>query len=126
MTESAVQTYQKVISAKMIDSLGNLKQKKINFSADDGEAFDARHLKKGLLDLFKESSVYEDVPDGDGSVALETENDADADKGFHLTALDETTGKRRVLSDDESVDLGRYTNFELSPRTSGGDREDRL
>ena len=126
MSESAVQTYQKVISAKMIDSLGNLKQKKVNFSAEDGEAVDARHLKKGLLDLFKESSVYEDVPDEDGSVALETENDADADKGFHLTALDETTGKRRMLSDDESVDLGRYTHFELSPRTSGGDREGRL
>ena len=126
MSETAVQTYQKVISAKIIDSLGNPKQKKINFSAEDGEAVDARHLKKGLLGLFKESSVYEEAPDQDGSVALETENDADADKGFHLTALDETTGKRRMLSDDESVDLGRYTNFELSPRTSGGDQEGRL
>jgi len=120
MTEAAVQTVQKVISARMIDSLGNPKQKKINFNAEDGEAVDARHLKKGLLDLFKESAVYDDGPDQDGSVALEPENDADADKGYHLTALDETTGKRRVLSDDESVDLGRYTNFELSPRTSGG------
>lgn len=122
MSEAAVQTIQKVISAKMIDSLGNPKQKKINFNAEDGEAIGARNLKKGLLDLFKESAVYEESADQDGSVALEAENDADADKGYHLTALDETTGKRRVLSDDDSVDLGRYTNFELSPRTSGGDQ----
>jgi hypothetical protein len=125
MSKAALQTLTRESTVKLIDSLGNPQQKKFQFFTRDGEVVPARKLKKGLLKMFSESPYYEDSTTDENSAAFETESEAEADSGYHLTAHDKETGKPRALSDDENVDLGRYTNFELSPQTAGGDQGSR-
>jgi hypothetical protein len=96
------------LTVNLINSQGQPEQKKFKFMSEEGGVVNAGELKQDFLNWFDESAVE-----------LESEEEADENRSYHLLAYDEQ-GRRQSIPDDASIDLGRFSQFELSPRTTGG------
>ena len=108
MMKTTAKPLSRELSVNLINSQGQPEKKKFKFMSEEGVVVNAGELKQDFLNWFDESAVE-----------LESEEETDENRSYHLLAYDEK-GKRRTISDDASIDLSRFTQFELSPRTTGG------
>ena len=110
MTELATKQMTNVLMVELINGQGQPETKKFRCTMEEGSQVKAAVLKQRFLNLFNETSPI-----------LEPEAVTDENHSYHLLSLDEK-GKRTTFSDDDTIDLSRYSHFELSPRTTGGAR----
>jgi hypothetical protein len=108
MPKTDTQTMSRELTVNLINSQGRPELRKFRFSSAEGSEVNASELKQDFLSWFDESAVE-----------LEAEEETDENRSYHLLAYDET-GKRHTIPDDATIDLNRFSEFEISPRTTGG------
>ncbi|MGA1824700.1 MAG: hypothetical protein ACMUIP_08540 [bacterium] len=99
----------KEIEVEMIKQDGNSEKKRFLCTSEENAQVNAGLLKQNFLNLFDE-----------GSVLLEPEEISNENRSYHLFGFDDSGGGI-AFKDDDSVDLVRYTHFEISPRRTGGE-----
>ena len=108
MMENALSQGSMELLVQLTGAGGMPRTKRVLFTPEGSNKVPAGELKQGFLNLF-----------GEGSPLMEAEALSDENRSFHLMAFDDS-GQGTTFSDGEEIDMKRYKNFEVTPRTTGG------
>ena len=99
------------VTAEFIGQDGKPESKRFRLESNE-KKINAGTFKKRLVNLFDRGAVQENV-------SPVNETPVDENISYHLVGLD-SNKQARTFNDVEEISLDEFTDFELSPRTTGG------
>jgi hypothetical protein len=108
MAEALQNQVYRGLKVEFVNSEGNTEMREFGYALEASKV-NAGDLKEGFLRHL----------DGTSSPLLEPDEGVDENTSYHLVGVD-AEGEPTALPDEESVDLNRFTHFQIYPRTTGG------
>jgi hypothetical protein len=99
------------LHVELLKKDGEPEKKTFVFTSEEGTGVRAGTLKQNFLTWFEDTSPV-----------LEKEQESDENRTFHLLGYEPGKDRGTAFRDGDTVDLSKYTQFQISHRTAGGGR----